>query len=417
MLTRPRLRRHAGALAALLAVGLAAPLGATQLSNATAAEPAPAATTDEVRTKIFGAGWDDPDAIRTKWISITTWIASFGGTVVLFDSTVMDHLQQGENRTPEITLDEVIAAKPEAILQNHTHLDQMRHASRIAAATGAKLMTTQGGCLFAKRDAAEKGLGADNINCDLILDDAGHPFTGIDTYASPYNGEGVITTPFGTKGKPATAVEGLDISAVIIKHSQLRPYPDDLSGPGMEPKPERLMYDPPTAESLEDFGLTQDIDNGNLAYLVTYKDFSLVHHGSTGSLNTAEPGEAEITSALQKLGADDRVDVEIGGIAELNYFANGFVESRRYSEAIGAKLLFPTHHNNWLPPITSEAAYYYEPWTAEMKTSTSPTFPEMCFVTEENWATVFSYTAGKWGGESKGAEMVTPMNGPGCYTG
>jgi hypothetical protein len=96
-----------------------------------------AETTEEARTRLLGPGWDSPDVVRLKWVSITTVLASFGGHPVLFDSTIMNYLGQPTDKTDYLSLNDIIALKPEYIFQNHVHLDQMRHAAKIAAATGA----------------------------------------------------------------------------------------------------------------------------------------------------------------------------------------------------------------------------------------------------------------------------------------
>ncbi len=410
---KTRIQRLAvwGAAAALLTAGAALPLtGASAEDTRTEAQLAAAATA--AREKIFGADWANPDNVQVKWVAITTYIANFGGRIVLLDSTIMDNLQ-GSNQTPYISLDEVIDAKPEAILQNHTHLDQMRHASRIAAITGAQLVTTAGGCLFAKRDAIQRGFKESAVNCNYVRDSSGRVFTGLDTYVSPFSGEPLVT-PFGTVGKPESPIPGLDITVVNIKHSQIRPYPDDLTYPYVGADPSPLVDDTPSPEQLADFGLTQDFDNGNLLFMVGYKGFNVVHHGSSGSLNPIEPGQAEIRQGLRALSLKERPDVELGGIQELTY-TNGFVEARRYAEEIGAKLYIPLHHGNWLPPITAEARSYYDGWLAEMQRTTASVFPKLCFVVEENMATAFTFNVKKWAGDKTGP--FEAVGGPGCYTG
>jgi len=85
---------------------------------------------------------------------------------------------------------------------------------------------------------------------------------------------------------------------------------------------------------MADFGLSQDDEGGNLLYVVKYKDFTFVDHGSAGSLDPLEPGQQEVKDALRKIGADDQVDLEMGGIAELQNYFNGLIDERRYSEQI-----------------------------------------------------------------------------------
>lgn len=375
--------------------------------------PAHAESTSEVRTRLLGEGWDQPGVVRLKWITITVWLASFGGHVVMFDSTVMNYLGQPDNKTDYISLDDVIAAKPEYIFQNHVHLDQMRHASRIATATGAKLVGAEEHCNFTKRDAEVKHLSG-TVNCVAVRDSNGKVFTGGDTYAgSPTS---LMFTPFGTIGKPDETIPGVEIKVANIKHTQLRPYPDSMVGnEGHNPDVSPYMKTPPTPQSMLDFAMSQDYEGGNLLYLFKYGDFTLVHHGSSGSLDPLEPGQSEIKAALRSLGAEDRVDMEIGGIAELQNYANGLIDAQRYAEEIGAKTYIPQHHGNWNPPATAAAAGYFKPWSARIAKISADRRPELCFIVEANRATSFSVTTSEWAGDNIGS--ITPVGGPGCYTG
>ena len=378
--------------------------------------PAHAETTDEVRTRLLGPGWDQPGVVRLKWITITVWLASFGGHVVMFDSTVMNYLGQPDDKTDYISLDDVIAAKPEYIFQNHVHLDQMRHASRIATATGAKLVGAEEHCTFTKRDADVKGLDSGKVNCDPVRDSAGHWFNGGDTYAGSPAEPAPIFTPFGTIGKPDVVPPGLDVKVVKIKHTQIRPYPNSLVGnEGWNPDVSPYGKTPPTPQSALDFAMTQDYEGGNLLYVFKYGDFTLVDHGSSGSLDPLEPGQSQIRSALRSLGANDRVDVEIGGIAELQNYANGLLDAQRYAEEIGAKVYIPQHHGNWNPPATAAAAGYYQPWKARIESIDAARRPQLCFIVEANRATAFSINTSEWAGDHIGT--ITPLLGPGCYTG
>jgi hypothetical protein len=394
-------------IAALLALVTFVPVGRF---NVTAAH---AESTDEVRTRLLGEGWNDPGVVRLKWITITVWLASLGGHVVMVDSTVMNYLGQPDAKTDYISLDDVIAAKPEYIFQNHVHLDQMRHASRIATATGAKLVGAQEHCNFTKRDAEVKGLSG-SVNCVAVRDSQGHEFTGGETYGGPP--VDALWTPFGTIGKPDEMPSGVDVKVVNIKHTQLRPYPDSMVGnEGHNPDVSPYSKTPPTPQSLLDFSMTQDYEGGNLAYVFKVGNFTVVFHGSSGSLDPLEPGQKEIKAALRSLGAGDRVDMEIGGIAELQNYANGLIDAQRYAEEIGAKTYIPQHHGNWNPPATAAAAGYYGPWSARIAKIPADRRPELCFITEKNRGMVFSINTSEWAGANVG--KITAIGEPGCYTG
>ena len=73
-----------------------------------------------------------------------------------------------------------------------------------------------------------KGIGAGNVHCVAVRDAGSAEFTGNDTYVLPVE---FGTTPFGATGKPDDGPPGLEVTAVKIKHTQMRPYPDTLVGP------------------------------------------------------------------------------------------------------------------------------------------------------------------------------------------
>jgi L-ascorbate metabolism protein UlaG (beta-lactamase superfamily) len=107
--------------------------------------------------------------------------------------------------------------------------------------------------------------------------------------------------------------------------------------------------------------------------------------------------------------------MEIGGIAELQNYANGLIDAQRYAEEIGAKTYIPQHHGNWNPPATAAAAGYFEPWTARIANISEDRRPQLCFIVEANRATAFNVNTSEWAGDAVGS--ITPLGGPGCYTG
>jgi L-ascorbate metabolism protein UlaG (beta-lactamase superfamily) len=400
---RARLARATRAVLAVLLLSLLVPAGPAH---------ADAESTAEARTRLLGPGWDAPDAVRLRWISITTWLASFGGHVVLFDSSVIDYLTQPKPGTGFVSLDDVIAARPEFIYQGHVHPDHMRHAAEIATATGAKLVGAEEHCAFTRRSAEFKGLGAGKVHCVAVRDSGGRPFTGGDTYFVPTE---VGLTPFGSIGRPDEGPPGVDVTVVKIKHTQMRPYPDTLVGPeGYEADMSPYFNGPPGPEAALDAAMSLDSEGGNLLYLVRFGDLTIADHGSSGPLSSLEPGQAAIRAALRSL-ANDRVDVEIGGIAELQNYTNGLIDAQRYATEIGAKLFLPQHHGNWNPPATSSAAGYYEPWARRVAEIPADRRPALCFVVEATRATTFDIHPGEWAGDSTG--RLTPIGGPDCYQG
>lgn len=151
-------RRRVGVVATALLVPLVG-VPVASVPGASADEAAPL-TVEQARTKILGPGWNDPNTVRVRSIGNTTQLFSFGGTVLLSDSTIEDQLTDtGANRNTNgyVSLEDVIAAKPVAILQNHIHFDQNHNAVALAVDGGIPLVTDLGGCLFTKVTAIKLG--------------------------------------------------------------------------------------------------------------------------------------------------------------------------------------------------------------------------------------------------------------------
>lgn len=442
-------------------------VAATSVSAVSIVNAAESESVSEVRTRLLGAGWNDPGEVRARSIGNTTWLVSYGGTLVLHDSTIEDQLTDtgdDANTNGHVSLADVIAAKPAAILQDHTHFDQQHSAVELAA-SGIPLVIDLGGCVWTKQTAIEKGVDPNEINCNLIRDARGKPFfttdttlpaglqgadlglgpvfesLGLNNLLGPVLNEDVKLsdalsfTDYGTKGWPEDPIGGgLSTMAIQIKHSPSftgRPYPNSLSGPNVDLLGSlQNTIEDWTAEGLSPEEIAEnvyatyaplDLEGANVGWQVKYRDFSLFHHGSTGPTFGLEPGAARIREVLETLSDADRIDVEIGGIAEVNYIQDGnyFDDAKNYAGAIGAKRYFPTHHYNWYPVwLTNPAVAYWpgmsETW-ADGAEQFGSAFPEMCYLTEDNYATLWRLKVAQWKGSGKGT--VEPLTGPGCYRG
>lgn len=434
-------RRRGVALAVVLAAGLVAVPTA-----ATAAEPDKGSSDSvhEARTKLFGPGWDDPGVVRMRpAVGNTTVLASYGGTLIVHDANIENDLTDigpEENNNGFISLQDVIDAKPAAILQDHTHFDQAHHSADIAS-SGVPLVTDLGGCFFTKETAIEKGIDPAEVKCNLIRDAEGRPFLAEDTFfaaggAIPREAAGGLLTDYGTKGWPSEPVPGVDAMAIQVKHSPSfsnRPYPNRLSGPDVQPERNfQDLQDSYRNAGPDDIAADQidtfrpfDLEGSNIGWLVKHDGFSVFHHGSTGETNSVEPGAQKIGEALRSLREDEQVDLEIGGVAEVTYFTNGAgsENNKQYSTDIGAKMFMPTHHYNWYPTffLTNPAVTYYQEMTEAWASATSAAeaegkpYPEMCYLTEENYETVVSFDTDEWDGSDTGSMDL--IEGPGCYTG
>lgn len=314
-----------------------------------------------------------------------------------------------------------------------------------------------------KLTAIEEGFDPAKVNCNILRDGEGKPFFTPDTWAIPVGqsvdlglgdllddlglnlglnlwgqeaklGDFVDFTDYGTEGWPTTPIKnGLDVKAVMVKHSPTffsRPWPENLQGSHLDPETaiKELLNDygnatpDEVAENALAFLKPFDAEGSNVGYLTKYEDFSMFSHGSTGPTNNLEPGAPEIATALEQLSPNDRIDLEIGSLAEqVLHWSNGqyFEDQKQYAQRIGAKKWFPTHHYNWFPAwLTNPAATYYpgivQTWN-DGKAEYAGHFPEMCYLTESNYATLWSTNTSGWTGDKVG--KLTPITGPGCYTG
>jgi hypothetical protein len=445
------LRRRAIIFAAITATGLALmPAGSAAAKttsihgiitrNMKASDP----LIRGAREKVFGPGWDNPNVVRGRALANTTWIMDYGGTIIMHDSTTRANFvdpKLANEGNGILDLDDIVATKPDAVLQDHTHFDQQHDAEEIISRTGAKWVTDLGGCLLGKWIAIKKGIRPELINCDLIRDKDGQPFITPDTWAGGlpgfYSGQGLDlgvlhTTAYGQKGWPSTPIPDIDAMAVQIKHSPSffqRPYPEELSGPNfdVDRSAQEIIKDyqedpAAVAPNLYNIYAPFDVEGANVGWLVNYKGFKVFHHGSTGPTNSLEPGAAEIRAALTTLGKDGQVDVELGGIAEMTFLLNGnyFADEKEYAKAIGAKQYFPVHHYDWYPHwLTNPAAVYWpgvqKTWSDGVKESDGKPFPKMCYLTEDNYASVWQFKLSDWAGDKQAPP--TNVTGPGCYTG
>lgn len=353
------------------------------------------------RTRLLGPGWDEPGQVRLRWVDVTTFLVSFGGLVVKFDGWA---IEGGVSGYAPVTVEDLIAARPEYIYAGHGHVDHMGHVDQIAEATGAKVVGTTEHCAVARSDASRP----EAVSCVFVVDrQTREPFDGAKTF---FPGVPPGRTPFGAGGVPAEGPPGLEVTVVLSKHSSPRPDPSNPQAPlGGPPDPEPVRTHPPKPEDLAHFAETlPSHEGGTLAYLFTYGDFSLLWHDSSGPVSSAdEPGGDRIKAALESLG---EVDVEIGAIAELNQMTRGLTDPREYIEAARPKVFMPIHHDNFLPPFTSSGHSYYRPLVEELAKIPAENRPDLCFITDpDSYFTIFRFVPAEWAGEAK-----APVDG--CVT-
>ncbi|MEV6279863.1 MBL fold metallo-hydrolase [Nocardia sp. NPDC051832] len=302
------------------------------------------------RQRYFGVANVDPetgavraDRVVLSWVGCATYAVAFAGSVLLLDAWVPRLTSSGYSpATPQDLAD----LRPEAILIGHGHFDHAGDAGRIAQASGAVVHGTAEHCAAIRAQVPEARLAT------VALGDA--------------------HTPIGQRHE--FTVGAVQVTAVRHIHSgPTAPDRDDPAAP-VFPAPEwcALVRHPPSLEGvLQNLPRLLDAENGVLLYQLRVPGFSLVWHDSAGPLTEKAPQVFDV------LGGLPATDLHIGTVQGFNQFTNGLRDPRTYIEALGPALFVPTHHDNWLPGLTSAAAAYDPALLAELARIPSGARPEL----------------------------------------
>ncbi|MEU8896145.1 MBL fold metallo-hydrolase [Nocardia sp. NPDC048505] len=329
-----RLIGRRGVLGGLVGAGVL--LAAGQLRAA--AEPGDPRTV-AARQRFFGAqnidettGAVHADRVVLSWVGCATYAMAFAGSVVLLDAWAPRLTSAGY--TP-VTAQELADLRPEAIFIGHGHFDHAADAGRIAQACGAVVYGTAEHC------AAIRAQVPDPSFATVALGDA--------------------QTAIGQRHE--VSLGAVQVSA--IRHVHSGPTAPDRTDPAapVVPVPElcALVRNPPALDGvLHTLPRLLDAENGVLLYQFRVPGFSLVWHDSAGPLTEKAPRVFDVLAGLPG------TDVHIGTVQGFNQFTNGMRDPRTYIEALAPRLFVPTHHDNWLPGLTSSAAAYDAPMQAEL---------------------------------------------------
>lgn len=302
------------------------------------------------RRRFFGAenvdgatGAVRADRVVLSWVGCATYAMAFAGTVVLLDAWAPRLTSAGYSPA---TAQDLADLRPEAIVIGHGHFDHAGDAGRIAQACGAVVYGT------AEHGAAIRAQVPGATFATVALGDA--------------------STPIGQRHD--FTLGALEVTAVRHIHSgPTAPDRDDPSAPFFPP-PDlcALVQHPPSLEGVV-HNLTRlaDAENGVLLYQFRVPGFALVWHDSAGPLVDRAPQVLDVLAGLP------RTDLHIGTIQGFNQLTNGLRDPRTYIEALRPALFVPTHHDNWLPGITSSAAAYDPPLLAELDRLPAGSRPEL----------------------------------------
>jgi hypothetical protein len=306
------------------------------------------------REAVLGADATDPAKVKLWWVGVSSFIASMGGHLFLFDAWEPIGLQA--DYVP-IGREELAAIRPEAILIGHGHFDHAADAGYVAGLTGAALVAGETVCATARARAAELPESVD-FPC-LVLGNRDAPGIG-----------SVQSIRIWSDLPPVT----------VIQHPHSAADPSDLLTGGLPLVfvPEILVYlenlntDPRETlrfvESLFDDGLVGQPEGGTWMYQLRIGDFSLLWHDSTGPIGADEPGAAAVREALAAL--PGCVDVQAGAIVGFGMVTSGLRDSLDYVDAARPQISIPSHHDAWAPVVGGGAAAYETQWREALATLT-----------------------------------------------
>lgn len=319
------------------------------------------------RDRILGPNATDPRYVKLWWFGVSSFIASAGGHLFLFDAWEIVGLHA--DYVP-IGREELAALKPEAILIGHGHFDHAADAGYVAGRTGAVVVGSEEICDVAKEDAARDG-NENNFRC-LITGTASRP------------APGVIQSVRLWSDLPAVS---------ILQHIHSAATPE-LQDPGtplifIPDLVTFLLYlntDPQEAANF--IPTLQDPQGGTWAYHIRVGNFSLLWHDSVGPINDGNPSAAEIQQALDSF--PGCVDVQVGAIVGFNQPLNGLRDPRLYVQHAHPRVALPSHHDAWAPVVGGGAASYENGWRAEIASLEHP--PELDYLRDpEDYLRVRAY--------------------------
>lgn len=306
----------------------------------------------KARQKVFGieyvdpeTGWVDPNHVILSWVGVTIYAASFGGRVVLLDAWAPTGWVMGSGRYP-ISLDDMIAIRPEAMFIGHGHFDHLGHAPYIATKVpGIAFYGTLEQCAEVAALAEQMEPGT-KLNCQSLLSaERNEPGDRKDhRYLKPVrDGDRLVA-------------RGLAITSVLHLHSgpPQNPSvpPDRVPCRRITPDDgEQLAKYPATpAEAQEYLATNRNTQlNGNVIWQFRLDNtFTLTYHDTTAAARDDAPA---VLKTLRRL---PETDLHLGAVPSFGGYTcmRDIVD---YIRAIRPKIFSPTHHAFDEPVLTDSS--------------------------------------------------------------
>ncbi len=312
----------------------------------------------EARQKFFGeenvnsnTGEIKKDKVILSWFGVSNFAAVINGHVILLDAWVPRGIYSGYVPT---TVDELAALQPEAIFIGHAHFDHAADAGEIIRQSGTtKLIGTPEHCEFVKKQLKDD----EDLSC---------------IYAAPENAEPSTVTNINN------LLDGVEIKAITHIHSGL--VKPDKSEPHekiyFNPDLSVIAKNPPKAKDFSHLlkSVLADEEGGSILYQFTIGEFTLTWNDSAGPIKEEAPNLMKVMKNLPK------TDVQVGAIMGFNQFTNGLRDPMMYMNSLQPRVFVPTHHDNWLPPISSNASHYRKYLEKEFANIPVKKRPQLLFI-------------------------------------
>lgn len=315
-----------------------------------------------VRDRLLGPGATDPATVKLWWYGVSSFIASVGGHLFLFDAWEIvgvhaDYVPIGR--------EELAALQPEAILIGHGHFDHAADTGYIAGRSGATVVAGDGVCALAREQAARDGHQY-RFPC-LVLGNVQVPLVGVLRSLRLWED----LPPLTVVRHPHSAADPTDLAnggTPSVYVPELLTYLQHLNT-----EPQEIQW---ALESLDDEGGAGQPPSGTWAYQLRIGDFSLLWHDSTGPIDGDDADSVAVRQALDTL--PGCVDVQVGAIVSFGALTSGLRDPRLYVEHAHPRVSLPSHHDAWAPFVGGGAAAYEEPWRAEIASLEHP--PELDYL-------------------------------------
>lgn len=266
-----------------------------------------------------------PDRLILSWFGVSNFAMALGGRVLLLDAWVPRGEYSGVVPTDP---DELAALRPSHLFLGHAHWDHAADAATILTASGARLVGTPEQVAQVRQQA----------------------------------GRDIRATALGTAGAPLGQVDRMRVGPIRITslqhlHSAVKmpegEFPPLLPPPDLTPI---LTNFPSLEDAFHEISHLGDQEGGALLYQFRLGRFRMLWNDTCGPIR--EAAAAPVRTWLR----DRRgVDVQVGAVQGFGQFTNGLRDPIDYLKALRPRVLVPTHHDNWAPPITSPGGTYETP--------------------------------------------------------